>query len=209
MKPIEPLYPDNRPISFARWLSYTLGLTLFLLCFLGLFAEGVTQLWTSGKDVWAHRYDVFIEDAIAAQATRRGYIKTSLNSSLSRDDIIEREAKAHKIHPDLIRAIITKESRGRQYATSESNAAGLMQVLRSWAPKLGLEHWSQLYDEETNIQAGAWIIGDNMRATKEDPYQALITYRVGPKGSAEKCNAECAQAYAKEVIKIMVTRNFK
>lgn len=171
-----------------------------------------------GSRVVLHAENFYRGWAVVAQDTvaqELGYVKPvgAVEAALTRDEIIEREARANKVHPDLIRAIIAKESTNQKYATGEAanpNAAarGLMQVLSSWAPKLGLEHWSQLYDEETNIRAGAWILGDNLRASGQDVYKALVLYRVGPKGYSKECSVDCAQAYAKDVIKLMTTRQF-
>ena len=77
-----------------------------------------------------------------------------------------------------------------------------------WAKRLGLKHWSLLYDAATYLWAGSYVIGQNMRDAKEDAIKALRVYRAGPKMAAGDCNEACSLAYANDVMRRFVTRDF-
>lgn len=152
-----------------------------------------------GSRIVLHAENFYRGWAVVAQdhiAQELGYVKPvgEVQAALTRDEIIEREARFQKINPDLIRAIIHVESRGKKYAESHVGATGLMQVMPEWTSKLGLEHESQLYDEETNIKAGTWILASNLKTYKGDVIAALECYNGGPKMVGHPKTREYARA---------------
>lgn len=201
---------------FCEWSKTALFLLAVfgsgVVSFFGVLYALSSAVVHSKEVIFSHAAAAY-ESHVMAAAEARGLSPVHAGKVLSRDEIIEREAAENKIHPDLVRAIIAKESSGRRYAiakcgTPEKCAVGLMQVLPSWSSKLGLEHWTELANEETNISAGSWIMGSNMRTAGEDLYKALVLYRVGPKGYADECDVNCAQTYARDVIARFTTRQF-
>lgn len=161
-----------------------------------------------GSRIVLHAENFYRGWAAVAQdniAQELGYVKPMGSTDpLTLDDIIEREASAQQINPDLVRAIIHVESRGKKYAESRVGAIGLMQVMPEWAPKMGLEHESQLFDEETNIKAGIWILASNIRTYKGDLIAALECYNGGPRLVGNPKTRE----YARAVLEVFALKKF-
>jgi len=101
------------------------------------------------------------------------------------DDIIEREAKANGVDPDLVRAIIMQESGGRADVKSHAGAAGLMQLMPGTAKYLGVK---DPLDPEQNIRGGVKYINEmlgrkQMKKVKDMTERekiALAAYNAGP-----------------------------
>lgn len=98
------------------------------------------------------------------------------------NDIIEREALANQIDPDLIRAVIKQESAFNPKAVSSVGAQGLMQLMPGTAKDLGV---TNPFDPEQNIRAGAKYLGDLLKKAGGDISKALAGYNAGPARAAK------------------------
>jgi soluble lytic murein transglycosylase-like protein len=108
--------------------------------------------------------------ALSAEAI--GEIVRSVNPNLSdreRDRIgrsVLRSSLHHGLDPQLVTAIILVESGGRPWALSPRGAIGLMQVMPHMTGSLALA--GNLTTIESNVEAGCWILADNIRRLGED-----------------------------------------
>ncbi|MDD4211060.1 MAG: lytic transglycosylase domain-containing protein [Clostridia bacterium] len=84
----------------------------------------------------------------------------ALTYPLKYNSIIVSEASANQLDADFVCAVIAVESRFDKFATSESGAIGLMQLMPTtaiqMAVEVGLENFTveDLYDEKINIRLG-------------------------------------------------------
>lgn len=83
-------------------------------------------------------------------------------------DCIDDAAAFHRVHPALVRAIASVESRlnpaARNVNRNGSDDVGLMQINSAWLPMLaryGISR-SSLYNACTNAYVGAWILSQNV-----------------------------------------------
>ncbi|MEZ4333875.1 MAG: transglycosylase SLT domain-containing protein [Myxococcota bacterium] len=96
----------------------------------------------------------------------------SRNGSLSREEqrrVIEavlRSSRRHALDPYLVTAVLLVESDARPWAESGKGAIGLMQVMPHMAEKLPLA--GNLATIESNIEAGCFILADNIRRLGEE-----------------------------------------
>ena len=77
-----------------------------------------------------------------------------------------RSSEGHGLDPQLVTAIILVESGARPWALSPKGAIGLMQVMPHMVGSLALG--GNLTTIESNIEAGCWILADNIRRLGED-----------------------------------------
>lgn len=77
-----------------------------------------------------------------------------------------RSSEGHGLDPELVTAIILVESGARPWALSPKGAVGLMQVMPHMTHGLPLA--GNLTTIESNIEAGCWILADNIRRLGED-----------------------------------------
>jgi soluble lytic murein transglycosylase-like protein len=96
-----------------------------------------------------------------------------------------REAARHPgVEPELILAVIQKESSLRRKVVSGYGAEGLMQVVRrEHAEKLGNKE--SLFDPHVNIRVGAQILEQYIKETNGDEEPALVRYSGNAKGYAD------------------------
>ncbi len=93
------------------------------------------------------------------------------NSSLSEEErqrVIEavlRSSRRHGLDPYLVTAVLLVESDARPWAISGKGAIGLMQVMPYMAEKLPLS--GNLATIESNVEAGCFILADNIRRLGE------------------------------------------
>lgn len=85
-------------------------------------------------------------------AAAMGFV-TSVVSASPHDALVVKHSKLQGLDPNLVRAVIYRESRGNPNAISDKNARGLMQVIPPTAARMGVNP-KKLYDPETNIIAG-------------------------------------------------------
>ncbi len=108
----------------------------------------------------------------ALTAEQIGGIVADANPNLSRAErqrigrAVLRSSATHGLDPQLVTAIILVESGARPWAVSPKGAIGLMQVMPYIAGGLALG--GNLTTIESNIEAGCWILADNIRRLGED-----------------------------------------
>ena len=91
--------------------------------------------------------------------------------------IIEGAAKAQKVQPELLRAVIHQESRSYPCAVSRDGAKGLMQLMPDTISLLGVK---DPFDSKQNIEAGAKYLKEMIDRYKGDLAKALGAYNAGP-----------------------------
>lgn len=91
--------------------------------------------------------------------------------------LIDQAAKAQKLEPELIRAVIEKESALRPCAVSGKGAQGLMQLMPATAEQFGLD---DVFDPKQNIDAGAQFLKQLLDKYSGDLAKALGAYNAGP-----------------------------
>jgi len=91
--------------------------------------------------------------------------------------LVRRLARRHGLDPALIMAVIQVESHFLPDATSPKGAVGLMQIVPNTAEHLGV---SNLWDPETNLEAGVRYLAQLKRRFKGDMVMALAAYNAGP-----------------------------
>ena len=77
-----------------------------------------------------------------------------------------RYSARYGLDPVLVTQVLWVESRARPWVRSPMGAVGLMQVMPHMAAKLELA--GSLTAIETNIEAGCWILADNIRRLGEE-----------------------------------------
>jgi soluble lytic murein transglycosylase-like protein len=94
------------------------------------------------------------------------------NTALSPNEIqqiasaVIRYSARYGLDPVLVTQVLWVESRARPWVRSPLGAVGLMQVMPHMAAKLDLA--GSLAAIETNIEAGCWILADNIRRLGEE-----------------------------------------
>jgi len=91
--------------------------------------------------------------------------------------IIEAAAKAQDVQPDLLRAVIERESGFRPCAISAKDARGLMQLMPATVEQFGLV---DPFDPKENVGAGAKYLKQLLDKYKGDLKLALAAYNAGP-----------------------------
>ncbi|MFO0690775.1 MAG: transglycosylase SLT domain-containing protein [Myxococcota bacterium] len=126
----------------------------------------------------------------------------SRNGSLSGEEqrrVVEavlRSSRRHALDPYLVTAVLLVESDARPWAQSGKGAIGLMQVMPHMAEKLPLA--GNLATIESNIEAGCFILADNIRRLGEP--QGISSYFWGRhvRGDAYLEKVERARARVRE-----------
>lgn len=86
-------------------------------------------------------------------------------------------AKTQDLKPELIRAVIRRESDSFPCAISEKGAVGLMQLMPDVAAQFGVDP----LDPGANVQAGSKYLKQLMTKYKGDLKLSLAAYNAGPK----------------------------
>ena len=134
------------------------------------------------------------------------------------DDIRE-AAERYELRPELVAALIRKESRFNPNTRGKAGEIGLMQVL----PKGAAAEWARIHkckvppDEElfkvkTNLDIGCWYLARAIRRWKDHRYGlelALADYNAGTKNASrwkpEKLNGEVINRIDFPTTKVYVT----
>lgn len=106
----------------------------------------------------------------AVEAALRKHLR-SRRSSLSTEETervteaVLRSSRRYALDPYLVTAVLLVESDARPWAESGKGAIGLMQVMPYWADRLPLA--GNLATIESNVEAGCFILADNIRRLGE------------------------------------------
>ena len=138
-------------------------------------------------------------------------------------NLIQSAAQRHNIDPDLLKALIWKESKFNPNATGSKGEIGLMQI----RPEKGaVTEWEKayntkiscngvLYRPELNIEIGSWYLSRALERWKNYKYQyelALSQYNAGKRGMqpwkpdsydeniTEKITIPSTKAYVKAIM---------
>jgi soluble lytic murein transglycosylase-like protein len=119
------------------------------------------------------------------------------------DPIIQNSAQKHGVKPDLIRAVIRKESAGRPCVESPKGAQGLMQIMPATAADYGV---ADPFEPRQNVDAGTRYLKSMLERFRGELPLALGAYNAGPAavdrdGGIPK-NAE-TQEYVAEILKLL------
>jgi soluble lytic murein transglycosylase-like protein len=90
--------------------------------------------------------------------------------------LIEDNAKVHEVKPELLRAVIERESGFRPCAVSSKGAQGLMQLMPETSQELGVK---DPFDPKQNVSAGAKFLKELMDKYQGDLSKALGAYNAG------------------------------
>ncbi|MCP4903654.1 MAG: lytic transglycosylase domain-containing protein [bacterium] len=133
--------------------------------------------------------DVSEEETIVAQILQRLAVRHTALAERERIRLartIAREARDHRLDPDLVMAVIEVESAGYHLAQSRVGARGLMQLLpatgRELADKLDIE-WigpETLFDPFINVRLGTAYLRELANRYDGDINLALAAYNWGP-----------------------------
>jgi len=93
------------------------------------------------------------------------------------DRVVE-AAKAHKLDPALVHAVIAAESNYNPNALSNKGAVGLMQVMPDTGRRYGVKE-KELKQPEQNIRAGVQYLADLIELFDGDLKLALAGYNAG------------------------------
>lgn len=125
---------------------------------------------------------------VAALAAVSLWWKSEHDQAVRYDHYIEEAAQKYNVHPELIRAVIWKESAFDERATGFAQERGLMQVTpmagQEWADSQKLARFApnDLFDPKTNIHAGTWYLSKaigHWNDTDEPELFALAEYNAG------------------------------
>jgi soluble lytic murein transglycosylase-like protein len=117
----------------------------------------------------AHPTDVFVSDFDAEDVA---WILHRVNPALSSEqrlrigEAVLRYSGKYGIDPQLVTAVLLVESSARPWARSRKGAIGLMQVMPHMAQPLGPA--GNLTTIESNVEAGCFILADNIRRLGEE-----------------------------------------
>lgn len=93
------------------------------------------------------------------------------------DPILERSARENALTPDLLRAVVRRESAFRPCVVSRAGAMGLMQLMPATARSLGV---ADPFDPAENVQAGSRYLRQLLERYNGDLMLALSAYNAGP-----------------------------
>jgi soluble lytic murein transglycosylase-like protein len=91
--------------------------------------------------------------------------------------LVTEHSTKHELKPDLLRAVIRKESAGKPCAISPKGAQGLMQIMPATAAMFDLK---DPFDPTQNIDAGAKFLRQLLTKYSGDVSLALAAYNAGP-----------------------------
>lgn len=90
---------------------------------------------------------------------------------------IDAAARAEGVPPELVTAVLVRESAGRSDAVSSAGARGLMQLMPDTAREVGV---TDVHDPEQSIRGGARYLARMLERFDGDTSLALAAYNAGP-----------------------------
>lgn len=106
------------------------------------------------------------------------------SGNLTLDEIIARAGARHGVDPELIHAVIWRESNYRNDVTSPRGASGLMQLIPATARRFGCR---DMRDREANVEAGTRLLSYLLTRFDGDVRLALAGYNAG-EGNVDRYN---------------------
>src|SRR6266702_2248468 len=101
------------------------------------------------------RFELFL--AAPREGQDRVLHESSLQRSAAYSHIIDGAARANRLEPALVTAVIVAESGGDPLAVSKRGARGLMQLMPATARRYGVRN---VFDPEQNIRGGSQYLRD-------------------------------------------------
>jgi soluble lytic murein transglycosylase len=104
------------------------------------------------------------------------------------DDLIRQASERYSVAPELIKAVIWRESQFQPQKVGSQGERGLMQITEKaavdWARAEKIQTFvpTDLFDPKVNIEAGTWYLGRALKrwSSKDDPVPfALAEYNAG------------------------------
>jgi soluble lytic murein transglycosylase len=104
------------------------------------------------------------------------------------DDLIRQASERYGVAPELIKAVIWRESQFRPHKVGSQGERGLMQITEKaatdWARAEKIQTFAptDLFDPKVNIEAGTWYLNRALKrwSSKDDPVPfALAEYNAG------------------------------
>jgi peptidoglycan lytic transglycosylase len=104
------------------------------------------------------------------------------------DDLIRQASERYSVAPELIKAVIWRESQFQPRKVGSQGERGLMQITEKaavdWARAEKIQTFvpTDLFDPKVNIEAGTWYLGRALKrwSSKDDPVPfALAEYNAG------------------------------
>ncbi len=92
-------------------------------------------------------------------------------------DLVAAAAREHGVSPQLIHAVIRRESGGRPCAVSPKGAQGLMQLMPATQQTLNV---ADAFDPAASIGGGTRYLADLLKRYKGDLRRTLAAYNAGP-----------------------------
>ena len=188
--------------------------------FILLAAFGVLNLLHADKEepVQAGEFQVVHRDIVIPHMTltpelragmflERLHIDTSVFASdeiekrlMPWDKYVTRYSARYGVDPDLVRAIIYTESKGKPFAVSRVGAQGLMQLMPVTANSMGINN---PLDPEENIRAGvkyiAWLVKNGYQ---HDNSHLLWAWNAGPTMKGKNIIPEETRKFIVEVLSV-------
>ena len=165
-------------------------------------AQGNLVLSDKPKDPSAKSYAVVASPAPAAESVLEdARVYRTTRPLVNRraelyDTLIEQEAAANAVDPNLVRAVIQAESAFNPWARSHKGAMGLMQLMPATAREYGV---SDPYNPLQNIRAGVAYLKRLLVRFADNVELALAAYNAGPKA---------VERYGTKVPPYRETRNY-
>lgn len=120
------------------------------------------------------------------------------------EPLVTKYASTYGVRPELVHAIIQRESRGNPLAVGAAGEQGLMQLMPRTAQDLGVRNG---FDIEENIRGGVEYISRLLRQFGDEK-KALAAYNTGPGTVSREGITPRGHAYALEILTNAKKRSF-